>query len=58
MVDAITKRWTRSEADEHAVANGCRFNEDAANHVVEFFAKPLRHTKGRSFGQPFEPMAW
>ena len=58
MVDAITKRWTRSEADEHAVANGCRFNEDAANHVVEFFAKHLRHTKGRWCGQPFELMDW
>jgi phage terminase large subunit-like protein len=56
--DKITKRWTRSEADEHAVSNGCTFDEAAANHVVEFFSRHLRHTIGRWAGQRFSLLPW
>jgi len=52
------RRWIRSEADERAFANGCRFNERLALHVVEFFPKYLRHSKGRWAGQPFELLPW
>ena len=58
MADKTTKRWTRSEADEHAVSSGCWFDERRADHCVEFFAEHLRHTKGRWDGKPFELLDW
>lgn len=51
-------KWISSTADEMAVANGCYFNERAAAHVVEFFAKYLRHSKGQWAGKPFELLDW
>jgi len=53
-----TKRWTRSHADEVAVANGCTFSERLACHAVEFFEKHLRHTIGEWAGKPFILMPW
>lgn len=50
--------WIRSEADEAAVLNGCYFDYDAGNRVVQFFPNYLRHTKGEWKGQPFELMDW
>jgi len=57
-MDSITQRWTRSSADEFAVAQGCYFDERAADHVVEFFRRFLRHSKGAWAGQPFELLDW
>lgn len=46
--------WIRSEADEHAVLNGCRFNADKGERTCKFFTKWLRHSKGRRWkGKPF-----
>jgi phage terminase large subunit-like protein len=53
-----TKRWTRSSSDEIAVANGCYFDLRAAEHVRDFFARFLRHSKGQWAGQPFELLPW
>lgn len=55
---AATKRWTRSRADELAVANGCWFDTTAATRVVTFFEKFLRHSKGEWAGEPFIPLDW
>jgi len=52
------KKWIRSEADEQAVLNGCYFDTEAAEHVVEFFPRFLRHSKGQWAGQPFELLDW
>lgn len=51
-------KWIQSEADEYAFSQGCRFNEALGAHVVDFFRKFLRHSKGRWAGEPFEPLDW
>jgi len=56
--DPITKKWTRGENDERAVAAGCWFDAAAAQHVVDFFSSFLRHSKGQWAGQPFELLDW
>lgn len=47
---------SRSEAQ----AQGLEFwfSENKANHVIEFFEKWLRHSKGRFAGQPFTLLDW
>lgn len=44
--------------DELARAEGCYFDEVAAERVREFFARFLRHGKGQWAGQPFELQEW
>ncbi len=46
------------KADEVAVANGCYFDEAAADRVVQFFRRFLRHSKGQFAGKRFEPLPW
>ena len=50
--------WIRSEADERAVLQGCRFDLGAAEHVRTFFRTFLRHSKGKWANQPFELLEW
>lgn len=57
-IDSVTKKWIRSEADEIAVANGCRFDERYPEYFAECFRKYLRHSKGKWAGQPFELLDW
>lgn len=58
MIDAITKRWIRTRADETAAEQGCRFVAAKAERVRSFFRKFLRHSKGEWAGQPFELLEW
>lgn len=58
MIDAVTKRWIRTKADETAAAAGCRFRPERAERVRSFFRKFLRHSKGEWAGQPFELLDW
>lgn len=58
MSDRHTELWTRSPADERAVAAGCRFDPAAADRVREFFRLFLRHSKGEWAGKPFELLPW
>ena len=51
-------QWIRNASDEHAVRNGCRFNERLADYVADFFRKYLCHSKGQWAGQPFELTDW
>lgn len=51
-------KWIRSEADERALLEGCRFDERRAEHVVEFGRRLLCHTEGEWYGRPFELMDW
>lgn len=54
-----TRKWIRSEADERAVANGCRYSERMATFVVEWFRKYLKLSEGSQWaGKPFELMDW
>lgn len=50
--------WIRSPADELAVLNGCRFDDQRSLRPVRFFEKFLRHSKGRWAGQPFRLLPW
>lgn len=54
----VSARWVRNEADERAVAAGCRFSETRADRVVEFFRRFLCHSKGKWAGKPFELLPW
>ena len=47
------RRWVRTSADEQAVMEGCRFDEQAGQFVVDFFNEFLVHTLGQWAGQPF-----
>jgi phage terminase large subunit-like protein len=51
-------KWIRTEADRHAVAEGCYFDLTAAERVRTFFAKFLRHSSGKWAGKPFELLEW
>lgn len=54
----VPSKWIKTEADELAVAAGCRFDESLAEDVRDFFRKYLRHGKGKWAGQPFELLDW
>lgn len=59
MSKSKTNHWTRTPADDRAVANGCYFDEPAALKVRKFFHDILRHSKGTDFaGKPFELLDW
>lgn len=57
-MDRVTSEWIRSDADKHAAAQGCWFDENAALHVRKFFVNYLRHSKGEWAGKPFELQPW
>lgn len=48
----------RTKSDEQAVAEGCYFDQAAADRVVSFFPKFLVHCKGKFAGKPFELLEW
>lgn len=58
MVDALTKRLILDASDELAVRNGCRFDQERADHVCEFFETELVLYEGEKAGQPFRLMDW
>lgn len=51
-------KWIRSEADERAVLEGCRFDIQRAEIVEEFFAEFLCHSKGDFAGKPVILEPW
>lgn len=57
-VDTITKKWIRSEADEKAVALGCRFDERYPDYFIRCFTTYLKNSKGKWANQPFVPLDW
>lgn len=52
------RRWVRNASDEHAIRNGCRFNERLAEYTADFFPKFLCHSKGEWANMPFELTEW
>jgi len=58
VIDAITQKWIRNAADQAAAENGCRFDEQRAAHVCEFFPRFLRLYEGEHAGEPFNLMPW
>lgn len=55
---AVPKRLMKGPADTQAVLEGCYYDEKAANRVVLFFKKFLRHSKGQWAGKAFVPLEW
>lgn len=51
-------KWVRNASDEHAIRNGCKYNEALADYVVDFFAEFLCHSKGQWAGQSFVLNDW
>lgn len=51
-------KWIRSEADERALLNGCRFRTELGEHVVEFFEEYLKLSVGEWAGEPFTLQEW
>jgi len=50
--------WVRTKADEHALDQGCWFDQQAADRVRFFFERFLRHSKGPYAGKKFELLDW
>lgn len=48
----------RGPADEVAVARGCVFDPESADHATRFFEGFLRHTTGHWAGRPFLLQPW
>lgn len=48
----------RTPSDEQALLEGCYFDQAAADRVVEFFRRFLKHSKGQHAGKPFELLDW
>jgi len=49
-------RFSKEDAIEQGL--DYYYSEDAAEAVIEFFVRYLRHSKGRFAGKPFEPLQW
>jgi phage terminase large subunit-like protein len=57
-IDEVTQRWIDNEADEKAAFNGCRFDEDRGQEVVNWLYTYLRLYEGECAGQQFECLDW
>jgi phage terminase large subunit-like protein len=54
----VASRWIKTKADEQAVADGCYFENSAADRVCMFFERFLCLSKGQWSGEPFKLMDW
>lgn len=54
----IPARLMKGPVDLLAVEEGCWYSKKKADHVIKFFKKYLRHSKGEWAGKPFEPLDW
>lgn len=57
-IDAATKRWIRNVSDERAAANGCRFDEERGQFVVDWIERYCRLYEGEWAGQPMTLSDW
>ena len=56
--DIVTKRWIRDASDEYAISQGCWFDEERAQWVVDWMYDYLRLYEGEAAGEPFECRDW
>ena len=54
----VPKRLMRGPADVQAVAEGCWYSKELADHAVKFFNDYLSHSKGEWAGQKFKLLDW
>ena len=57
-VDKTTQKWIRNVADEKAVANGCRFDEERGMFVIQWAESNLVLWEGEAAGQPLIAVDW
>jgi phage terminase large subunit-like protein len=55
---AVVAACERALEDRESPPPGCLWHEKSAGHVLNFFAKLLRHHEGRFRGRPFDPEPW
>jgi phage terminase large subunit-like protein len=58
MVNRVTKKWIRNEADEYAAANGYFMEEERGEHVCNFIENQLCLYEGDYAGKPIRLMDW
>ena len=56
--DRVTKAMIRNVADEQAVAAGCRFDEERAEHAVQWIESTCVLYEGDAAGQPLKLADW
>ena len=54
-IDHETKNWIRNRSDELATENGCRFDGERGQFVIDWAKKYLRLYEGEYAGQPLIP---
>jgi phage terminase large subunit-like protein len=57
-IDTTTRRWIRDAADERAATNGCWFDEQQGQFVVDWMYTYLRLYEGENAGDPLECKDW
>lgn len=57
-IDYLTRSWIRGPADERAALRGCRFDDERAQHPIDFAARYLRLYEGEQAGQPLIARDW
>jgi len=57
-IDRVTRRWIKNAADERAAANGCRFDEERGQFVVDWIHRYCVLYEGDYAGQPMELRDW
>jgi len=57
-IDRETKKWIRNASDEKAARNGCRFDPERGQFVVEWIEKYLRLYEGELAGDPMLLRDW
>jgi len=58
LTDRVPDELIKTAADRRAIAEGCAFDEAAAQRVRRFFEGYLRHSKGSWAGKPFMLLPW
>lgn len=56
--DRVTRSWLRGPADERAVKNGCRFDEERGRHAVDWVGRYCRLYEGEHAGELMELRDW
>jgi phage terminase large subunit-like protein len=57
-VDSVTRDWIRCPGDELAALNGCRFDGERGEFVIDWMRTYLRLYEGEFAGEPFECRDW
>lgn len=57
-VDKLTREWIKNAGDEIAAREGCRFDGERGQFVVDWCRRYLKLYEGEFAGQPFEARDW